>query len=529
MVAHNVSEQSIEQKVGQLFIAGFEGATPTESIRNLITEYNLGGVIYFSRNIDTPDQVTELSTTLQSIATSEKAKGQQPLLIATDQEGGVVSRLDWGSQLPSQMMLGACGDADLATRAGAAVGAELRSLGITMNLAPVLDVNNNPDNPVIGVRSFAEDPDVVSELGTAMALGMQSADVLACGKHFPGHGDTATDSHLGLPVVDHDRQRLDSIEFVPFRAAIEGGIDAIMTTHVAFPAITGSAELPATVSKTVQTGLLREQLGFDGLIVTDCLEMDAIAGDIGVAEGAIQAVEAGCDLVMVSHTPQRQRAAIEAVIEAVRAGRISEARIDRSLERILSYKSQRDVGAPNDIEQSWKDTAAVSSEVADRIARCGVTCVRDDSGLLPFDRSRPVDVVGFPGDRGSNAEDGRYSPTLVYDALSRAGFDVRSRTVSREEASTDAPIDEIDQLLVVTYDARDNDWQAAYVQSLLEDALDPVVLAVRNPYDLMAFPDVGTYLTTYGYSPAALDAVSAALAGDVDPTRVAPVALSEQT
>ncbi|EMA05086.1 beta-N-acetylhexosaminidase/glycoside hydrolase family 3 domain-containing protein [Haloarcula vallismortis ATCC 29715] len=513
----------VAQKVGQLFMAGFDGSEPTDGVLELIREYNLGNIIYFARNITSPTQVATLSAELQSEATAVGAG--LPLFVATDQEGGVVSRLNWGTQLPSQMLIGACDDDVMARRAGATVGRELRSLGINLNLAPVLDVNNNPDNPVIGVRSFGEDPERVATLGTAMAQGLQSVGVTACGKHFPGHGDTAVDSHLDLPVVAHERSRLERIEFAPFKAAIQSGIDAIMTTHVAFPAITGSKELPATMSSAVQTALLRKQLGFDGVLVTDCLEMDAIAEGVGPAEGAVRAIEAGCDIITVSHTLERQRAAIEAVLSAVRSGRLTEERIDRSLYRIRRCK-QRRLGESETVEvPEWRRCATASKQLAAEIADCGITLVRDDSETLPFDTSRPLHVVSFAGTRGSPAEDERYDPEVVSTALREVGFEVTTQIITGDDPISIEAKNE--QMIAVSYDARATESRAEALQSLSQHHDQLAVLAVRNPYDLSICPDTVTFLTTYDYSPGAIQAAAKTLAGNVEPTGTLPVTVPE--
>jgi len=505
----DVTELDLATKVGQLFVVGFDGDEPTDDLRELITDYHCGNVIYFSRNIDTPAQVATLSAELQSLA-AEDGPGI-PLFVTGDQEGGVVSRLDWGTELPAQMSMGASGDADLARRAGGAVGAELRSIGVNFDLTPVLDVNNNPDNPVIGVRSFGEEPDLVGELGSAMAEGMQEEDVLACGKHFPGHGDTSADSHHELPVVDHDRERLDAIELAPFQRAVDAGIDSIMTTHVSFPTITGDDETPATVSKAVQTDLLREELGFDGLVVTDGMEMDAIADAMGTPEGCVQAIEAGCDLLLVCHTPEIQKASVEAVIDAVDSGRIDEARIDDAVERILAYKERRAVGSETPSAERWEATADRSRETGRAVAAAGITLARDRDDTVPFDTDRPLHLVGFPGGRASFAEDDRYEPTLVADALADAGFDVTLHTV---ETAADVPAFEGDeQVALAAYNAVNDDEQVRAVEQLDETVDDFIAIVLRNPYDLGAFPDVSTALSTYDYTPATLSVTGEILAG----------------
>ncbi|ELZ95899.1 beta-D-glucosidase [Haloferax mucosum ATCC BAA-1512] len=509
----------LEEKVGQLFVAGFDGSEPTDDIAELVSSHHLGGIIYFSRNIDSPSQVASLSERLQTIA---REAGEPPLLIATDQEGGVVSRFDWGAQLPSQMALGATRDPSKLRWAGETVGEELASLGISMNFAPVLDVNNNPENPVIGVRSFGDDPERVGELGSALASGLQSAGVVACGKHFPGHGDTETDSHRSLPVIPHDRDRLETVEFVPFRRAIDDGIDALMTTHIAFPAITGDETLPATLSKEVLTGILREEFGFDGLLVSDCLEMNAIADTVGTADGAVQSIAAGCDVVLVSHSPERQREAIERVIHAVESGELSESRIDSAFERVREYKRKR-VASGGDPSADWREAVEHSRTVARELASAGVTVVRDRDGVLPFDPSAPIHLVGFAGTAQSDAEDDRYDSS---DFLAAFGEDREVHfhdVVDAEEY--DHPFDGGEQVVVATYHARSNIGQARVVREIADASTELAVVSVRDPYDLNAFPEISTYVTGYGYSPAMLEALADVLCGGEGGTGTLPVTI----
>ncbi|WP_435156896.1 beta-N-acetylhexosaminidase [Haladaptatus sp. DFWS20] len=519
-VESTISSLSLDAKVGQLFIAGFDGTTPTAEIEELVAERRLGGVIYFSRNVESPNQLQELSRTLQAFVPDDGP----PLLVSVDQEGGRVARLSWGTEQPSAMAFGAADDPELATQAGEAVGGELRSLGIDVNLAPVLDVNNNPDNPVIGVRSFGENPGRVAELGTAFADGLQSAGVVACGKHFPGHGDTAVDSHRDLPILDHDRDRLDRVELRPFRRAIDAGIDAIMTTHVAFPTVADD-ERPATIAPRVVTGLLREELGFEGLVFTDCMEMDAIADGVGTVEGCVQAVEAGCDQICVSHTPTKQRAAIDAVVDAVESGRISESRIDRSVRRILRAKRMYDAGTV-EVAQ-WDDAAEDCRAIARTVAERGVTLVRDDAGNLPLS-DEPITVYEFDGGRGSLAEEVRDDGGAFAAALSVAGVTVDAsvitgETLASESAAAGCPT------VVRTSNAASNPEQAATVRNLVAGGTDVIVVATSNPYDLAAFPGVETYLTTYDGTPPSLAAAADVLVGIRSSTGRLPVTIPDPT
>ncbi len=303
-------------------------------MRSLARDFGLGGVILFARNIEAPEQVAELSHDLQTLAT------ELPLWVSADQEGGRVARLKAPfTEWPPMAVLGRSGDAGLAARFAAALAAELRAVGVTLDYAPVLDIHTNPKNPVIGDRALAEDADAVARLGTAIIRGLQQNGVAACGKHFPGHGDTSTDSHLELPVVEHPPDRIRRVECVPFRAAIAAEVAFIMTAHLLVPSL--DEETPATLSRRIVSGLLRDELGFTGVILSDDLEMKALAGTHTVAEAAVQAIAAGCDGVLVCRAQVEDRArdvdvqagVLEALVHAVEDGRIPYARLDDALLR----------------------------------------------------------------------------------------------------------------------------------------------------------------------------------------------------
>src|SRR6266853_188024 len=313
---------TLEEQIGQLLMVGFWGITPSQEIIDLIQRHHVGNIILFSRNIRDTQQVLELTKNLQKIA---KEAGQRyPLLIGIDQENGIVQRLgEAATILPGNMALGAIGSEEISYMVAQATGNELKALGINMNLAPVVDVNNNPANPIIGVRSFGEEPLLVARLGAAMVRGYRASGVLSCIKHFPGHGDTAVDSHLALPVIPYTLQRLEALELVPFRAGIEAGAESVMIAHVAFPALTHDAALPATLSSAIIQGLLRDKIGYKGVIISDCLEMQAISDTFGTELAAVMALQAGIDLVLVSHHSTRQRGSFEAIREAALTGELS--------------------------------------------------------------------------------------------------------------------------------------------------------------------------------------------------------------
>lgn len=493
-----VDQLTLPEKVGQLFQVGFDGTTVTEPVCELIDDYQVGGLVYFDRNVETPEQLAQLSVDLQKTATAESGI---PLLLSVDQEGGLVTRIPFGTEPPGQMALGATGDPELAREFGATIGRQLRSVGITMNFAPVLDVNSNPDNPVIGTRSFGDDPDLVAELGAAVATGFEASGVGACSKHFPGHGDTDLDSHESLPVVHDDRERLDAVEFPPFRAAIDADVDAIMSTHVSFPAISGDPELPATLSRAVLTDLLREELGFEGLIVTDCLEMSAISDEIGTVEGAVRAVEAGADQLLISRSPSLAMEAIESVTAAVRGGRIAESRVNESVRRVLRVKNRR---PPTAKASSDSEGLQRLVETSRRVAARALTVVRDDADLLPVTGRRivlwdPRTVAESPGDAvGSLA-----------DQLTKRDVEVRQSIGDANELA----VNDDEVVVAVTTDTRSDPHQIDVVRSALERHPSVMLLAVSNPYVLGTLSDVQTAVTTYDTSPAMLATASDVLAG----------------
>ena len=310
---------------------GFDGTTVSPEWAELQTQYKPGGMILFARNLEQPAQIIELTNGLQA------RSPHSPLLIAIDQEGGRVSRLPTGFTIfPPCGVIGACRSEELAYAAAAVTAAELRAIGGNMNMAPILDVHSNPDNPIIGDRAYGSEPDIVAGLGLAALRGLQGKGVVACGKHFPGHGDTSTDSHKELPIVKASMELLLDRELTPFRHAIANGLASIMTAHVVYPAL--DAQRPATLSPTILTGLLREQWGFDGVIVTDDLEMHAISDHHGIGDAAVQAFLAGADMLLICKDRDRAVTAMDAVRKAVENGTIPPDRLEASLRRIMQLK-----------------------------------------------------------------------------------------------------------------------------------------------------------------------------------------------
>ncbi|APO46667.1 glycoside hydrolase [Paenibacillus xylanexedens] len=541
-----LNDLTLGQKVGQLLMCGFHSQHADEQVTRLIRDYHVGGVIYFRRNVESVDQLTRLSAELQDMAAEA---GALPLMISVDQEGGMVARIDQEgmTQVPGNMALGATGNPEYTLECARILGCELKSIGIDMNLAPVVDVNNNPLNPVIGVRSYGEHAESVAAHGIAAITGYQSQGIAATAKHFPGHGDTAVDSHLGMVTVPHDRNRLEQMELLPFRKAIEAGVDAIMTAHVMFPSIEPEP-IPATLSHKVLTGLLREEMGFEGIIITDCLEMHAISKPYGVAEAAVRAVEAGADLILVSHTLQDQVAALEAIVEAVRTGRISEEVIHQAVERIMTWKRKR-CGQQNDHLVSPKASETVEAtdvEPVDctestkptepneltlfKIASSSITIVHND-GLLPLDREKDVYVI-WPEVVQRTEVDEPWSHTESLGmALSQLRGRVREHIITTQPTYDEADriladVSESEQVIVCTYTSAGHLPKGQqYLVEKLSKNHSLIVIALRNPYDLLEISRPGSYVCTYENTPAVVRVLSHVLTGGLQPTGSLPVRL----
>jgi beta-N-acetylhexosaminidase len=329
-----MSLRELRRQVGQLAIVGFPGHEVPADLKRFAATFDLGGVIYFARNIAEPAQVRELSRESASL------QRDWPLWISVDQEGGRVARLrrpftEW----PPMNTLGRSGDLALARAFAGALAAELRAVGINLDYTPVLDIHTNPKNPIIGDRAFGTDAQTVADFGAALITHLHEAGVVACGKHFPGHGDTSTDSHLELPLVEHPPDRLHAVEYMPFRAGIAAGLATIMTAHVLVPSV--DPDLPATLSRAMVHGVLKTALGFDGLVISDDLGMKAVAANWPLPEAMVAALQAGCDAVLLCNSTQEEQvAALEAVIHAMEDGSLPQGRVEDALARQWRVKTR---------------------------------------------------------------------------------------------------------------------------------------------------------------------------------------------
>ncbi|NVE01138.1 beta-N-acetylhexosaminidase [Massilia sp. BJB1822] len=510
-------EQGLREKVGQLFMVGFDALEANDSIKRLIREKKVGGVILFRRNVHTPEQLSALCRELQDI---NAEVSDEPLLIALDQEGGMVMRIEQGvTPIPAAMAFqeaGSVQDCEQLTHIGAD---EMRQIGINMLLAPVLDVNNNRLNPVIGVRSYGEEPATVIEYGMAAVRGVKSAGIAATAKHFPGHGDTASDTHHSTALVPHDKERLHAVELAPFREAIAQGVDAIMTAHVVFPAFEADTSVPATLSKAVLTGLLRDEMGYQGTVISDCLEMAAISEGVGIPQGAISTLLAGTDIVLISHREAQQHAAIDAVLEAVEQGRIPLARIDEAARRVHELKKVKAV-------QQWRERPVkpqglMQPEAMALARKVQADALRVQGDFRPLDPAQPVVLLTIEVRCRSEIDEvalarNKEPRSSMLPALQEAGLNVREYALSAEAkeeevAEAIAFAKGAPQIVVQTYNAMLVDGQQKLLAALPHDKL--WLVAGRMPYDLDLAPGAAGRLAAYGCRPAALVPVVAKLAG----------------
>jgi len=537
-----IASMTLQQKVGQMvmpFVLGTyapKGTAEHERLREWVEEYQVGG---FVMSVGSPTGVALKLNDLQS-------HSRLPLMIAADFETGAGFRLagilhastnislGGATNFPTLMALGATGDAGLAYEMGRITAEEARAVGVHVAFAPVLDVNNNPDNPIINVRSIGEDPAQVSTLGTALVRGIEEHGVIATGKHFPGHGDTETDSHIGLPTISVDRARMDSVELPPFQAAIDAGMRGMMTAHITVPAVNGGTSRPATLSRPVLTGLLREEMGFDGLLFTDAMDMGAIDREYGRDEAAVLAVEAGADVLLM---PPSVPGTIDAVVGAVLDGRIEESRIEASVRRILIEKHRLGL-----LEERMVDIDRVPEvvgipahqDIADEVARRSITLLRNDRDLLPLLGTRTARVMSVTYRRDNDLFAGRY-----FDAALGARYPrLRRETVGRDtpQRTYDALLTEArrSNLVVVNLYITALSYQGTvalpeettdFLAALAEAGVPHIVVSFGNPYLLREIEGVQAYMLAWSGSEASQRAAAAALFGEFEirgttPTRV---------
>ena len=504
---------SVEDKVGQLMMVGFGGTEVDESVEALVRGRRVGGVCLFRRNIATGEQVARLNDGLRRLL----ADGIPPFL-ALDQEGGNVVRVKDGVVvLPGNMALGATRSAELAYAAGLAQGEDLKRLGFNMNLAPVLDVNLNPRNPVIGIRSYGDSVPLVSELGRAFVRGQQDAGLVTVAKHFPGHGSTDADSHTSLPVMRESREEVLA-QMEPFRAVIQDGLDGLMTAHVAVPGLTGD-DMPATVHPQVLEGLLRQRLGFDGLVLTDELEMDAIAQRYGVGRAAVMAVRAGADMVLVPWRAEKKTEVYEALMTAAWSGELPPARLDEAVRRILTSKLRRGLFEQPPLleERLATPPSPENAEVAHRIARASVTLLRTDGKHFPLSPGTRLGLITPERSLGEAILE--RSPGA--QVLNVPAWPTHARrAVLRQQARRLALASDVVVVGMI------NSRQLELVTMAAATGRPVLVVSMGLPYLAEQADEARAVLAIYSYQPAATEAAAAALFGEIGTPGRLPVGLS---
>ncbi|WIX81279.1 glycoside hydrolase family 3 N-terminal domain-containing protein [Amycolatopsis carbonis] len=529
---------SLEEKVGQLFVTWVNGKsadevnpknqtdfgvdTPAEVVR----KYHLGGVIYFNNdtrdNFDTPTQVAKLSNGLQQAAISSGA--HIPLQIGTDQEGGTVTRMGApATEFPNSMAIAAGRSTDSATQAATIIGHELRAVGINQDFAPDSDVNSNPANPVIGVRSFAGQPGLASQFVTAEVKGYQNSGpafetVSSTAKHFPGHGDAATDSHTGLPRIDRTEDEWRKIDVPPFKAAIAAGIDSIMSAHIQFPSLDPSGE-PATLSKPIITGKLRNELGYDGVVITDALEMQGVRELHSDAEIPVLALKAGIDQLLM---PVHLDLAINSVIAAVKSGDLPMQRIDQSVLRVLKLKLKRGI-----LTSPFDNPALVAKKVgtpahlatAQGIADRSITAIANDAGVLPLKQKPATALVTGWGVASTQTLAERLTAHGTKATALQTGQTPSDDLITQAAAAAA----KTDLVVVLTNNVGGFPLQNELLQALMDTGKPVVAVAAQIPYDAGYANPVPTWLATYGYITPSLEALAKVVLGETKPSGKLPV------
>lgn len=551
---------TLREKIGQLIVTGFPGPVPGEELRSLIADYGIGNVILFSHNVENAAQLKALCDGLR------REIGERtgyPPLIAIDQEGGRVTRLPAdATNVPGAMAIASTGRPEHAYAAGRLTARELRALGINFNLAPVLDINNNKRNPVINVRSYGDTAETVERYGLQMLRGLRDEGVLASVKHFPGHGDTAVDSHLGLPAVGKTLEQLRELELKPFAAAFAQGAEAVMTAHILFPEIEPE-RVPATMSRTIVTELLKKELGFGGLVVSDCLEMDAIRKFYGTAEGAVGALKAGVHLLFVSHTPRLVREAVERIEQAVLRGELPMAVVDEAVEKVLYYKKKYGENGAGEagegeaeagIGDSGADASAArlavlsaassfassvaslaASNSASGLAVVGCEAHRRTAEAISLEsvclvggKLEPLAkgagdtlFVGCPpyrADQASSGAGGAFSfPAAMGEAFAAAhrvtGIDPDEEEIRQVAEQAQGYV----RVVVGLANGRDYPGQLKLLERLRADGRRVTAVALGKPYDLEGLGEDVCALAAFEYTPLALRSLARILSGETVP------------
>ncbi|MBR5486280.1 MAG: beta-hexosaminidase [Oscillospiraceae bacterium] len=555
-VPEMMQELSLRDKVSQMMMMSFRywdndpvaTKEPTaftvmnDDVRLIVENYNLGAVIYFAQNLAETEQAYILTKEMQQAAVKD---GGIPMLICTDQEGGNVFRLASGTSLPGNMALGAANDVEYALKAGRIIGSELSVLGINTNLAPVADINNNANNPVIGLRSYSDDPSLTGQMAVGVIDGMSEYNIVSCAKHFPGHGDTAVDSHYGLPCVDKSLSDLSERELIPFQTAINHGVDMVMTAHILYPQLepdtafstkTGKQEsLPATMSDDIITQLLKTDMKFNGIVVTDAMEMKGITDHWEPVEAVIYSIQAGADMICIPCSLNSPKdisnldAVIDGVCAAVEDGRIPMSRIDDAVERILTVKHNRGILNYNNFKYTLEDAKTIvgsntNKEAEQEIAAAAVTVLQNKNNTLPlkltseskvlmavpYDNEQAQMIIGW--NRAKNKgliPDGAQIKVIRFDKNTspdtfKAELDWADTLIFNSEVSRPSAMN-------------GGSWESAYILNAAAYAKShgktTIVISADKPYDVQSYPDADAVLAVYGCKGSSVDPTDALING----------------
>ena len=532
-----IKEMTLREKIAQMIITYSDGYYNGDNdnnfkrLRNLIENEKVGGIIFFKgRALEEAKLINKL-----------QALSETPLLISQDFERGTAMRLEDGSLYPNNMGIGATRNPDLAYQMGLQIAKECRALGVHQNYSPVVDVNNNPLNPIINVRSFGEDPNLVSVMGDAMIRGLQDGKVLATAKHFPGHGDTDIDTHNDLPEINNDMNRMNEVELVPFVSAIKSGVKSVMVAHISFPALDKTPFIPATLSPEIINGLLIEKLGFNGLIITDALNMEGVTKHFNTKEVAVRCVKAGIDLILM---PQGETKTIDAIENAVKKGDISEERIDISVKKILNAKEWLKLNENKYINEDEVLNTINNQDaqiLADKIAEESITLVRNKNVLPINENNKFNNCLILSMFTGKEPENAQYFYDGIYNNIkSKSGKSPDIKIIDNDISNPGATyknINDYDYIIIPLFikvkmktgTVGMNNSHAEFIKQLTDVyGKKVVVISFGNPYLLSNFENVSGYIAAYGDSKSVIDAAIKSIAGEINPKGKLPVTITDE-
>jgi beta-N-acetylhexosaminidase len=533
-IKKRISDLTPEEKAGQLCVIGFNGTSMNDYLREIITEWKVGGVVFSIRNVENTIQVKELIDEMQELAMQEIGV---PLTVTINQEGGDrTCFLESLSHNPGNMAIGATQRPEWAYEVAKLVGSELRALGFNMLYMPVLDFSCVPEKAVLGIRSFGDESVLVTDMGVNYIRGLHEAGLASTGKHFPGGGSSEKDAHFELPYINKSLDELESYELKPFRKAIEAGVSSMMVAHIIFRKL--DEKMIATVSEKIINGLLREKLGFDGIVTSDAFGMHGLIDNVDPEEACVKAILAGGDVILKRHGRKANLAILQALKSALKSGKIPIQRVDESLKRIFSVKKKFCGGPQPDISEAiWNKKHIATLE---SMGEESVTLLRNERNLLPLKLDQQTRVLLIMPDMTSNASlDGTFGD--------QAGYIIRGILSEKYSYSTDGidlvhyglePYDK--EIESVTDKARNYDVlilgshrahlrlrQAEMVKRLFDLEKNIVWVALNIPYDLLAYPEAKTYICTYGERLPQLKALCRIISGEISPKGKLPVRLKD--